>query len=147
MNRIIFPLEAGRRGPEVADLQAALQVLLYRGAILRDDEGARRELSAELERERAERVYGDVTIKVVAIFQEETRLEPSGNVDEPTAREINAFLQEWGLLDQHAHERPLVVSGDVRRNDDLPLKGALVRAFHESERGALRLGEDTADGE
>ena len=68
MNKIIFPLEAGRQGPEVADLQAALQLLLDRGAILGDDEGARRELSAMLERERAERVYGDVTIKVVATF-------------------------------------------------------------------------------
>src|SRR5215216_3252135 len=147
MNRIIFPLEAGRQGPEVADLQAALQLLLDRGAILGDDEGARRELSAMLERERAEQFYGDVTIKVVATFQEESRLEPSGNVDEPTANAINAFLQESGLLDQDAQERPLAVSGQVRRNDDLPLKGGLVRAFHESERGALRLGEDTTDAE
>src|SRR5215218_159264 len=123
MNRIIFPLEAGRQGPEVADLQAALQLLLDRGAILGDDEGARHELYAGLERERAERVYGDVTIKVVATFQEESRLQPSGNVDEPTANEINAFLQEWGLLDQRAQERPLVVSGRVRRGDDLPLQG------------------------
>src|SRR5918994_1045012 len=100
MNRIIFPLEAGRRGPEVADLQAALQLLLDRGAILRDDEGARRELSAGLERERAERYYGDVTIRVVTIFQGESGFERSGSVDEPTANEINAHLQEWGLLDQ-----------------------------------------------
>src|SRR5215207_5618338 len=147
MNRIIFPLEAGRRGPEVADLQDALQILLDRAVILRDDAGARRELSAMLQRERAEQFYGNVTIKVVATFQEESRLEPSGNVDEPTARAINAFLQEWGLLDQHAQEQPLVVSGHVRRNDDLPLKGGLVRAFHESEWGALRLGEDTTDAE
>ncbi|MEJ7870614.1 MAG: neuraminidase-like domain-containing protein [Rubrobacteraceae bacterium] len=147
MNRIIFPLEAGRQGPEVADLQVALQLLLDRGAILRDDEGARRELYAELERERAERVYGDVTIKVVATFQEERRLDPSGNVDEPTASEINAFLQERGLLDQHAQEQLLVVSGHVRRNDDLPLEDGLVRAFHESERGVLRLGEDTTDAQ
>src|SRR5215207_4669673 len=123
MNRIIFPLEAGRRGPEVVDLQAALQLLLDRGAILRDDEGARRELSAMLQGERAEQFYGDVTIKVVATFQEESRLEPSGNVDEPTANAINAFLQESGLLDQYA--QPLVVSGHVRRNDDLPLQGGL----------------------
>jgi peptidoglycan hydrolase-like protein with peptidoglycan-binding domain len=92
MNRIIFPLEAGRQGPEVADLQAALQLLLDKVAILRDDEGACRELSTTLERERAERVYGDVTIRVVATFQEESCLEPSGNVDEPTANEIDAFL-------------------------------------------------------
>jgi hypothetical protein len=39
------------------------------------------------------------------------------------------------------------VSGRVRRDDDLPLEGGLVRAFHESERGAFGLGEDTTDAE
>ena len=113
MNRIIFPLEAGRQGPEVADLQAALQLLLDRGAILRDNESARRELSMGLQRERAERVYGDVTIRVVAIFQGERGFERSGSVDEPTANAINAFLQESGLLDQDAQDRTRVISGSV----------------------------------
>jgi len=147
MNRIIFPLEAGGQGPEVADLQAALQLLLDRGVILPDDEGARREVSAMLQSERAERTYDGITPELVRIFQEENRLRPNGNVDEPTANAINAFLQQWGLLDERSQERSLVVSGHVRRDDDLPVEGSLVRAFHESERGGIRLGEDTTDAE
>lgn len=54
MNRTIFPLEAGRQGSEVVDLQAALQLLLDRGGILPDSEGTRSELSTALRRERAE---------------------------------------------------------------------------------------------
>lgn len=42
---ILSPLEAQMQGPEVADLQAALQ-LLDRGVILRDD--ARSEFSEDL---------------------------------------------------------------------------------------------------
>src|SRR5215211_7508744 len=147
MNRINFPLEAGRRGSEVADLQAALQVLLDRGAILRDNESFRRELSIGLQSELPERIYGSATQALIRIFQAESDVERSGNVDEPTANAINALLQEWGLLDQDAQGGPLVVSGRVRRGDDLPLKGGLVRAFHEFGRGALRLGEDTTDAE
>ncbi|HEV2124852.1 MAG TPA: hypothetical protein VGW38_19055, partial [Chloroflexota bacterium] len=65
----------------------------------------------------------------------------------PTADAINALLREWGLLDQSSQEGSLVVSGQVRRENDLPFKGGLVRAFHESERSAIRLGEDTTDAE
>src|SRR5215204_1204158 len=109
MNRIIFPLEAGGQGPEVADLQTALQLLLDRGAILRDDEGARRELSAELEGERDERDYGDATSKVVAIFQEERKLEQSGNVDEPTVNLLIVLLRPWAMLDPLSQQRRIVV--------------------------------------
>jgi hypothetical protein len=48
MNKIIFPLEPRMKEPEVGDLQDALQLLLDRGVILRDD-GAIGELSAVLQ--------------------------------------------------------------------------------------------------
>lgn len=147
MNKITFPLEAGRQGPEVADLQDALFLLLERRAVLPDDEAARRELSENLQRERATQTYRDVTARLVILFQRERQLGRSGNVDEPTANALNAFLRELGLLDQPAREQSLIVSGHVRRSDDSPSKGSLVRAFHESERSAIRLGEDTTDAE
>lgn len=40
-----------------------------------------------------------------------------------------------------------LVSGQVRRADGPPQPGALVRAFHEDDRGPIRLGEDTSDGD
>ncbi len=40
-----------------------------------------------------------------------------------------------------------LVSGQVSRADGPPQPGALVRAFHEDDRGPIRLGEDTTDGD
>lgn len=71
MNKITFPLTLRMQGPAVGDLQAALQLLLDRGVILRDDERARRELTAALQRERAEQTYGNATSTLVSIFQEQ----------------------------------------------------------------------------
>ncbi len=59
MNRIAIPLKLLMQRPNVADLQAGLQLLLDRGIILRDDESARRELSAALNRERSGQIYGE----------------------------------------------------------------------------------------
>lgn len=98
MNRIIFPLKSRMKGPEVGDLQAALQLLLDRGVILPTDEAARRELSAVLKREHTKQIYGRATRKLVNIFQEERRLKVSGEVDEPTAGALNALLEELGAI-------------------------------------------------
>src|SRR3990170_8722754 len=153
MNKISFPLKLRMKRPQVADLQDALQVLLDRGILLREDGAARRELSAALPRERAEQTYGATTRKLVSAFQQERRLfgptgAPSGEVDEPTAKALNALLKELGVLDQPAEPaapRSFVVSGEVRREDGLPMHGVQVRAVHEAVRRAIRLGEDTTD--
>jgi hypothetical protein len=147
MNRITFPLKPQMKGPEVGDLQRALQLFLERGFILHDDEGARRTRSAALQRELARNTYGAATRQLVGIFQKSRRLPSGGAVDKPTADAINDVLREWGLLEQPEARAAFVVSGQVRRDDDVPFKNGLVRAFHETERGAIRLGEDTADAE
>ncbi len=147
MNKITFPLKLRMRGPKVADLQDALQLLLDRGAILATDDAARRELFETLKRERTAQRYGSATRKLVSIFQEERRLQPSGEVDEPTANALNALLREWRMLDRETKPRFHIVSGEVRREDGLPLQGVRVRAAHEVERGSIRLGEDTTDAE
>ena len=56
MNKITFPLKQRMQGAAVADLQDALQLLLDRGFILANGDGARRELSAALERERTKQL-------------------------------------------------------------------------------------------
>ena len=147
MKNITFPLKPQMRGPEVADLQEALRQLLERSAVLRDDERARRGLAATLQREGETQTFGDATRKVVAIFQKERRIEESGAVDTATADALNALLREWGLLDQPAGPTSQVVSGEVRREDGAPLKGVRVRAVHVVDGRAVRLGEDTTDGE
>jgi hypothetical protein len=145
MNKITFPLKQGMQGPAVVDLQVALQVLLDRAVLLGDNEPARREMSALLQRERAGQTYGNATGRLVSAYQEERRLRASGEVDEPTTKSLNALLTEWGLLDRTDAAQSYVVSGKVRREDGLPVHGVRVRASHESDRGGIRLGEDGTD--
>ncbi len=99
MNKISSPLKRQMHGPQVADLQDALTLLLERGLILGQDEGARRELLAALSAERDRQSYGKSTAKLVGIFQEERRLQSTGEVDEPTANALNALLKELGVLE------------------------------------------------
>jgi hypothetical protein len=148
VNNITFPLEGGMQSPEVANLQDALLIFLEKSIILPNDEAARKELSAGLrQRERVEQKYGDITAKLVSIFQGQKNLERSGKVDEPTANAINALLRDLGLLEQKPVQSSLIVSGKVKYENDLPFKGRRVQAFHEFEKGTIRLGEDTTDSE
>jgi hypothetical protein len=147
MNKITFPLKPGMQGPAVADLQDALQLCMDRGAILTNNEPARQEWSAALKPEREEQTYGDITGRLVSIFQGERHIQPSGVVDEPTANALNALLKEWGLLDQLAGPQSFAVSGQARREEGAPLQGMRVRAVHQAATGSLRLGEDTTDAE
>ncbi|MCR4288668.1 MAG: hypothetical protein NUV86_00185 [Candidatus Scalindua sp.] len=59
-------------------------------------------LSARLKIERKNQVYGDITQKLVGIFQEARKLRNVnfGIVDESTAKTINALLKELGILDE-----------------------------------------------
>ena len=113
MNKITFPLKSRMTGSTVADLQDALQQILERGVILRDDEDTRRELTATLQRERAEQTYGKATSKLVSVFQEARQLQASGAVDEPTANALNALLKEWGVLEESGTGEVFVVRGRV----------------------------------
>lgn len=148
--KIAFPLKPRMSGRQVGDLQNLLQLCLDRGVLLASDEGARRELSAALKRERVEQTYSDATRKLIGVFQKERQLQASGEVDEPTANALNALLKEWGLLDgetERVAPRPFVVSGQARREEGMPLPGMRVRATHQAPPGPVRLGEDDTDSE
>lgn len=147
MNEITFPLNQRMQGAAVADLQDALQLCLNRRVLLANDEATRREVAEALKHERVEQSFGATTGRLVSRFQEERKLQPSGEVDEPTANALNALLREWGVLDREATPRLHIVSGEVRREDGLPLQGMRVRAHHEAGRSAIRLGEDITDAE
>ena len=136
MNKITFLLNAGMQGSAIADLQDALQLFLERRAILANDERARRELSEALKPERAEQSYGQATQTLVSIFQNERRLQASGEVDEATAKAMNALLQEWGLLDREGTER-IITALDAKYAvpclvvdaQEKPIAGLRVQAF------------------
>lgn len=93
------------------------------------------------------------TLQAMVITLDEVR---ELDVDQEQVKEVEAMLQEGRdrlqqlleeLNGQPAAPQSFVVSGQVRREDGLPFKGGLVRAFHETERGTIRLGEDTTDPE
>src|SRR5688572_30647550 len=94
MNKITFPLNPRMNSPEVGDLQTGLQLLLDRAVILASGEGARRRLSAALQRERGGQAYGEATQQLVHAFQRAMRLEASGSVEKPTATALNRSLAE-----------------------------------------------------
>jgi hypothetical protein len=109
MNKITFPLSLGKQGSAVSDLQAALLLLLERSVILPNDEGTRKELSANVQREQTTQTYGDATAKSVSIFQEQRNIQLSGNVYEFTAN-ANALLSEFGVLDGQGNSWTEVVT-------------------------------------
>jgi len=151
LNGISFPLARGAQGPAVADLQAALQLLLDRGLLLAQDPAGRQQFSGALQHEAAENSsYGVATAKLVGLFQAEHRLQTTDAVDEATAAALNDMLRQLGVLDGGAPPAapvPRVVSGQVLCSDGLPFAHGVVQAFHGPDRPAVRLGQDVADAQ
>ena len=147
MNKIIFPLEPHMRGAGVADLQEGLQLCLGDGVFQLSD-AERQAFQDRLHAERIENIYAETTQKLVGVFQEQHQLQPNGAVDEPTAKALNAILEELGAFSPAAPDQQRLVGGQVQRADSQPFPGALVRALHMlDDHGVLRLGEDTTDAE
>ncbi len=147
MNKITFPLKQVMQGAVVTDLQDALQLCLDRRVLLAADDAARREMSEALARERIGQTYRDATAKLVSLFQDARSLPANGEVDEPTAKALNDLLQQLGMFDVPSATAVHVVSGEVRREDGLPAQGVRMRAFHETEHGAILLGENVTDAQ
>src|SRR2546428_3969739 len=147
MNKIIFPLEPHMRGAGVADLEEGLQLCLGDGVFQLSD-AERQAFEEGLHAERIENIYAETTQKLVGVFQEQHQLQPNGAVDEPTAKALNAILEELGAFSPAAPDQQRLVGGQVQRADSQPFPGALVRALHMlDDHGVLRLGEDTTDAE
>lgn len=138
MNKITFPLKPRMKGPAVDDLEDGLQLLLDRGVMLANDEAARRELSAALQREHTEQTFGEATRKLVSIFQQERHLEVSGMVDEPTASALNRVLAE--MDGSKVKQTSNVVKGTVRLFDGTPAE-VRVSAFDRDLRREQTLGK------
>ncbi|MBV6467743.1 MAG: hypothetical protein PGMFKBFP_03113 [Anaerolineales bacterium] len=146
MNKIIYPLKYEMRGEGVADLQEGLQLLLDKGVFQLNDTD-RKKLGDKLSVERTDNIYGETTGNLVGLFQKIRHLESSGVVDEKTAKELNIVLEELGAFNPAAPDKQRLVSGQVLRENGLPLQGIRVRAAHETKQLTIRLGEDVTDAE
>jgi hypothetical protein len=101
MQAIISPISRDEprvnRAAIVANLQDALLLLLSKQAIR--NIGQRQSFFEEgLRREQHDQIYGDITEKLIDIFQDERHLEVGGHIDEATANAVNALLREFGAL-------------------------------------------------
>ena len=148
MNKITFPLRQRMTSPKVAGLQDALHLLLERNVLLANDAAARRELAAALKSERVEQSYGSATARLVSRFQQEHRLQTSGEVDEATAGALNTLLKQLGVLDEEEpqpEQSKYEVKGTVCLADGLAIAGVNVRAVDRDLRSEQALGETRTD--
>jgi hypothetical protein len=124
MNKVTLPLKLGMKGPKVADLQAALELVLDRGILPANDEGLRRELSGALQRECDRQTHCSAPRKLVTIFQEAQILEGSDQLDEATAKALNRQPDELTAV-----KPEFFVKRTVRFFDDSPAGGIRMSAF------------------
>jgi hypothetical protein len=147
MNKVTFPLKPGMQNAQVGNLQDALRAFLDRLALLGSNPTLRAQIIPKLEQEGISQSYGSATKDLVKSFQTERGLPVSGEVDENTSNIMNKVMQELGLLDALDSTNFFIVSGNVKREDGLPLYGAHLIATHEIDGKVIRLGEDSSNHE
>ena len=94
MRPINAPLKLGDRGPEVSNLQDALQFLIERRAIqMPESDGT--SLLERLRRDREQEFYSDAgTYPIIQLFQRQLGLTETGVVDAATAAKLTELLRE-----------------------------------------------------
>lgn len=85
-----------------------------------------------------ESIFGEETHKTVLEFQEKHQAEATGVVDRPTAELINAEVDKL-------QPATFVVSGTIRRRDESPFAGIIVRAADKDLRSVQLLGQTKTD--
>ena len=114
-------------GDDVVLLQSELRLLGY-------------EIPVE---ETEEKRFGPKTEEAVFDFQKTHALQPTGVVDEVTAKRIN---EEVSKLDQRPTEsETFIVKGEVRRADGKPIVGIKVQAFDKDLRTEQHLNDVLTD--
>lgn len=152
---ILSPINPSSPAGDIINLQDALLFLFEQGQFITrtpPDQPSAEELAAlmaKLRHERVQETYGEATRQLVFFFQLQSGLGDSarGLVDDRTLTCLNKLLKELGAFDPTSATSFYIVNGEVRREDDLPLRGMRVRAAHETGERSIRLGEDITDAE
>ncbi len=135
----IIPLKPQSRGEEVVNLHKALNILIEKN-ILEIDEREWSSLASHFQKEERKSYYGEVTARLVQIFQKKQGLESTGVVDEVTANLLNEILKEF-----ESKKSSFKVEGTVRYPDNSFATGFLVKAFDKDLRSEQFLGETTTN--
>ncbi|TDW96986.1 Tc toxin subunit A-related protein [Dinghuibacter silviterrae] len=145
MQKILFPIQSGDRGPEIKNLHEVILALshkmkekefevLFKNPDFRETFG----------HERSEGTFGEATRQIVSLFQVVgMKTAPTGMIDEATADAINTLLSQYGLVSS----TPVVyeVQGTIYDEWIEPLKEARVMAFDKGIRDEHALGEAETD--
>lgn len=99
MQSIQSPINQNSPLATIANLQDALLILIQKGSYPADKVDVFW-FADNLRPERDAQKYGDITQKLVVIFQEQRQLQVTGEVDEATAQAINVILRGYGVLDE-----------------------------------------------
>lgn len=140
MNKITFPLKSSMAGPDVANLQDALQHLLFHGGITIEDPTRVQEYSRALLADRAKQTFGLATYKLVRLFQAQLGLTVNGEVDQATA---SAFNVQLGL--EEGELRIYQVEGRVSVASSVSVGGLRVVIVDKGVGGDVSLVETTTD--
>lgn len=150
MEPIAPTLNSGDTGPQVANLQDALRLLLDR-SVIRSLEPPNSPMVEELTKlgqalakERTQSVYGKATQRLVLYFQIQEGLGDGlgGGVEEKTAAQLNQILKQLGAFDVPSD---WVVRGMIRDGAGHALPGVIIRAFDRDLRRRELLGEARTD--
>ena len=150
MHAIEAPIEVGQNGPDVANLQDGLQLLLERQIIRAldppDSPTAEElaDLAAKLREEQTESFYGDATQRLVQIVQLQQGLGDNlmGAVEKTTAIVLNRLLTKLGAFDGGGGDTPFSVQGQVTLPGGGAAVGYIVRAVDRDLRSLQPLGTD-----
>jgi len=154
MDRIVAPISVGNSGPQTANLQDALRLLLDRG-VIRSLDPPNQPTAEELDKlgkglakERAQSVYGNATQRLVLYIQLQEGLGDGlgGEVEAKTAALLNRFLKKFGVLDEPPTNE-FTVKGLITQANGKPAVGMEVRAFDRDLRTREQVGQMKVTGE
>ena len=141
MNKITAPINVDTTGKSVKDLQDAL-LLMLDNSIFQDSDTIRKIKREDFIKEMSTQKYGPKTNALVQLFQRQSQISETGEVNDQTANAINEALLKEGIIEASGEQDICTVSGQICHSDNSPFSGVIVQAFHESrEKGLLSLGQ------
>ncbi len=129
MKAINFPLNPGDDNDDIANLKAALQLLIEKQRITVSD------VPVFISQLTSESGYKDTTKNAVSVLQQSQQLSPTGVVDEPTASALNRVLTELGALDQGSNGQSKV-NGYIYMDYGIPANNVKLRLYNKGFAGS-----------
>lgn len=122
MKIINFSLNPGDDNEDIANLKAALQLLIEKQRITVSD------VPVFINQLTTESGYKDTTKNAVSIFQQSQQLPATGVVDEPTATALNKELTKLGALDQGTNGQHSI-GGYIYMDYGIPANNVKLRLY------------------